>query len=587
VADHVMDSPLDFVQQQGWEYKMSSGNQINLCECPICHNKEWKFYINAETGMWDCKHLNSHNGKNTKGSLFRLQRLLGLTLDVAGKDAKPIPLGYTETQIMNIAHEDLLKNKVYLATLCDEWHISEEVVRKWKLGAWQDNTGLWLTIPQRIGNDLFNIKFRSWFGLPKTFKRVQGAASILLNEELLLTDPPPKSVALLEGEKDAIVGDMVNLQHPLGVDVVLGMTGGAGTLLERWYHLLENVEEIYVAYDGDAAGKQGAQNIIKRLGGHRIKTVELPQGMDIADVNAAGGGAEVQRLFKEARKSEGSSISLYGDMLDELMDMEDVVAIPTFSENFNRILNGGVRNGQVIVVTAPPKIGKTSFSLVVSQHMAAVNRIPSLLWCVEMPKSDLTEATVCVQYGTGRSPNKADIFIAKNQRHDIPLYFGYDPNVSMDVLMTTFRNAYKRLGIGFFVFDNIHFMVRNAENKVTAIEDAMKGFKTLALELNVPIFLVAQPSGSGGKKGANMNYYDIGWSSSFASDADTIVILHRDRLADTEASFSDTMMVKVDAGRYTSGGLTYMQYHGGSMQFRDFTRAEVVAHMALRRKGAA
>lgn len=580
----VMDSPLDFVQQMGWQYKMV-GNQINCEECPICHAKEWKFYINAETGMWDCKHLNNHAGKNTKGSLFRLQKILGLTLDVSGADATPHPLGYTEQQIITIAHADLFKNKVKLSTLLDEWCISEEVARRWQLGYWEDNTGCWLTIPHLMKGALYNVKFRSWFGLPKTFRRVTGASSVLLNEESLIGDVPPKSVALLEGEKDSILANFSNEQFPLGVDAIVGMTGGAGTLLERWYKLLEPVEEVYVAYDGDAAGKQGAQNVIKRLGANRVRLVQLPEGKDIADVYKESGPQEVQRLFKEAKQTETGTITLYSDILDEMMDKEDKPTIPTFSQNFNRILNGGLRGGQVIVITAPPKIGKTSFSLVLAQDIAARQNIPSLVWCVEMPKEDLAAATACLQYGTGRSPNKADIYITRHARSEIPLFYGYDPNVSMDVLMSTFRNAYKRQGIGLFVFDNIHFMVRNAENKVTAIEDAMKGFKTLALELDAPVILVAQPSGSGGKKGANMNYYDIGWSSSFASDADTIAILHRARLADTEASFSDTMMVKVDAGRYTPGGMTFLQFYSRQLQFRDFTRAEELSQIALRGKG--
>ena len=581
---NITDSPLDFVQQMGWQYRMA-GSQINCEECPICHNKEWKFYINAENGMWDCKHLNSHGGKNTKGSLFRLQKILGLTLDVSGADTTPHPLGYTEQQIITIGHADLMNNKVKLATLLDEWCITEAVARKWQLGYWEDNTGAWLTIPHLIKGTLYNVKFRSWFGLPKTFRRVTGASSVLLNEEALLGDVPPKSVALLEGEKDSILANLANEQFPLGVDAILGMTGGAGTLLERWYKLLEPVEEVYVAYDGDAAGKQGAQNVIKRLGANRVRLVQLPEGKDIADVYKESGPQEVQRLFKEAKQTETGTITLYSDILDEMMDKDDVPTIPTFSQNFNRILNGGLRGGQVIVITAPPKIGKTSFSLVLAQDIAARQGIPALVWCVEMPKEDLAAATACLQYGTGRSPNKADIFITRHARSEIPLYYGYDPNVSMDVLMATFRNAFKRQGIGLFVFDNIHFMVRNAENKVTAIEDAMKGFKTLALELGAPIILVAQPSGSGGKKGANMNYYDIGWSSSFASDADTIAILHRARLADTEASFSDTMMVKVDAGRYTPGGMTYLQFYSKQLQFRDFTRAEELSQISLRGKG--
>ena len=573
----VSDSPLDFVQQQGWNYKLVR-DQINLEVCPICGKGEWKFFINANNGMWDCKHSNSHTNGTDRGSLVKLRRLLGLTLDVAGKNEKPMPLGYSEVNIANISYQALQDNKTLLADLCSEWGIDEETARKWKLGFWRDNSGDWLTIPHYIGDKLYNIKFRSWFGFEKKFHRVAGASSVLLNEDILLQEEKPKSVVLCEGEKDAILATWA------GIENVVGMTGGAGTLTDRWYKLLEPVEEIFVAYDGDTAGKEGTQTLIKRLGMSRVKIVQLPDGKDCADIVKEQGPLALKELFAQAKKASNQVLARYEDILADAIVQEDVPALPTFSPSVNRILGGGSRGGQLITVTAPPKIGKTSFCLAWAVHTAGVLGIPACYWCNEMPTHLLAEMIACMQTGCGRNPTRADLFIARQMINELPLYFGFDANAQVDVIIQTFRDAFKLYGIRQFFFDNIHFMVRSAESKVQAMEDAVKAFKNFAMETNSHVVIIAQPSGHGGKRGADMSYYDIAWSSAFASDSDTIMVIHRDRLVDTENSFSEQMMVKVDAGRHTSGGMTYLNFYAPQLQFSDYSKAELDTLILNRRK---
>ncbi len=48
---------LDFLDYEGLEYRETSGTsgeQVNLKECPTCGNEKWKVYLNAETGLGNC-----------------------------------------------------------------------------------------------------------------------------------------------------------------------------------------------------------------------------------------------------------------------------------------------------------------------------------------------------------------------------------------------------------------------------------------------------------------------------------------------------------------------------------------------------
>lgn len=564
-----MLSPLEFVQGQLWRYRQS-GNELVIETCPLCNKGDWKFYINANTGLWSCKH-----GKcQREGNIFSLKKALGLSIgvDPAGAGDALVELGESLYEQVRVAHEFLMSNAMYKATLMDEWSISEEAIRRHRLGVHfkvEDGIELkYVTIPHMVDDVLYNIKYRSWFDQAKRFHRVKDASSVIFNEDLLRRKP--KMVVLCEGEKDCIV-----LQDR-GFANCVGMTGGAGTLLPRWFDLLEPVEHIYLAYDADAAGEKGMAKVLPRLGLHRCKLIKLPPGYDIADFLKEREINDFYELLRAAQTPANPYISSAADVCDDAMRDDDKRIIPTPSANMNRILNGGLRVNTMTTMSAPPKIGKTTLALKVGEYAASVLGIPTLVYCMEMPKVDLLKMCVASRFGTGRRVQYKDIWAFK-QEFTSPLYFGYAGSVTPDVLVETFKDAHVRYGVELVIFDNVHYLVRSADNTAERMSVAVKTLKSFTLDVPVALVAIAQPKKIDLKKGKDTNYYDIAWSSAFASDSDVIVLLHRDRSADDDRSFSPNMLVKVDAGRYTKGGRTYLEYIEDDVTFRDMTDAEIRA----------
>lgn len=57
----ILDSLMleDILEQEGVEYRIghgSSGEQLNIQECPFCHGTDWKVYANRDTGLGNCFH---------------------------------------------------------------------------------------------------------------------------------------------------------------------------------------------------------------------------------------------------------------------------------------------------------------------------------------------------------------------------------------------------------------------------------------------------------------------------------------------------------------------------------------------------
>ena len=57
----ILDSLMleDILEREGVEYRIghgSSGEQLNIQECPFCHGSDWKVYANRDTGLGNCFH---------------------------------------------------------------------------------------------------------------------------------------------------------------------------------------------------------------------------------------------------------------------------------------------------------------------------------------------------------------------------------------------------------------------------------------------------------------------------------------------------------------------------------------------------
>lgn len=586
-----MESPLEFVKDMGWTWRYSDNMQsIQIETCPFCHAKDWTFGINPYTGQWRCFHMNRHAAGNfkTEGNLVTLRRHLGLTLDVVGKDEKIHALDFIQHRFIETAHKNLLTDPVAINTLCDEWGIDLSVIRKWKLGISEDaahaNRVEWLVIPHIINGELYNYKLRSWFGYPKQFQRHKGASSVLLNEELLSAEETPQYVVLCEGEKDAIIAEHCGLKN------VVGVTCGAGSFSERCYALIENIERIYLAYDGDDAGNAGMQKLIKRLGHQRIRIMNLPQGKDIADCAKEFGKEYVLELFRNAQPPKIGNVASAAEALYSAITKEHEPVFDLPWECVNRRLGGGVGLHHVVTVSAPPKIGKTSMTLVWALYWALQKDMPVLFWCVEMGMETLAKYAVSILSGTTRKPSRTAMAWVYRTLKETPIYFGCKGDVTQEQIFETFKDCHDRYGISAVFFDNVHYMVRGFTDwstKSLAIENFMKGCKLFATEYNVPVIAVAQPTKGDMKKGKDLDYTGIAGSGSFASDSDTIIILHRDKLANDETSYASEMMVKIDAAREAAGGVAYLRLSKSSLSYHEMSREEVNQLVAKEEKASA
>ena len=167
-----------------------------------------------------------------------------------------------------------------------------------------------------------------------------------------------------------------------GFENAIGTTVGAGSFDAAWVGELQKCKKIYLCYDSDEGGQKGARAVAKRLGYNRCWNVLLPS-KDANEYFQQNGADRFTECLKKAVKQ----FSLPGivttqtalDLLQgQIESGEDRGGILTPWPNVNRIISGR-KPGDLIVVTAPPKTGKTTFCLDITRDLV-LGGTPCLFW---------------------------------------------------------------------------------------------------------------------------------------------------------------------------------------------------------------
>jgi twinkle protein len=566
-----MTSALDYIQGKGWAFRERSG-QLILQECPLCHDTKSHFYMSPE-GTWFCHKCNA------KGNLYQLKREVGDVEERISQPFKKRDFKRPDPGLADRYHGVLLKDAEGLEYLSGRG-ITLETTTRFKLGLRMAGGIRWLSIPHFQKGHLMNIKFRSLPPAEKAFERVPGCLSILFNVDSLETKP--EEIILAEGELDAIT----LLQA--GFENVLGTTAGAGSFLPEWVDLLKPVKKIFLAYDPDEQGQKGARALAKRLGYNRCRNVELPVGQDVNDFFRAGGDIfAFQRLINEARPFDLPGVIGFETALDllrtERIKAKDTQGLFTPWQNVNRLCRG-FHPGDLIIVAAFPKVGKTSWALDITLDLS-LKGLPVLFFCLEMRPERLVRKVIEAYYRK-EDLLDSDFQMARHDLSDLPLYFGHSfRKEKLEDVLGLIREAIQRYDLKLVVFDNLHYLVRSISNVNEEVGQAAQGFKLLAEEMEIPIVVIAQPrKRESGARDEIMKAEDIKYSNAVHADCDQMIILHRKRVASKakdidaegftglEEAFDPVTLVRIEAHRYGPGGETLLYFHGEHSRFDELYR---------------
>lgn len=596
---------LVYLDRKAVPYRLSGTDQAALDVCPFCDAAPGKLTVNVSggegDGLWICHHCNE------RGNLKRLREHFGedevntvLMTMRQQKTAAPLPN-------IEAAHKRLMEDDAYkdvLEYLVCERHFSTEVLETYKIGAESAYGKKWVLIPYINGaGHCIYVKYRTVPPHSKEFRSSSGREAPLFNESVVVQGL--EELFIVEGEADCLALLSAGVKNVVGVP-------GAGVKKAAWIERMDNAnpQRIYLLYDRDRKGQEGAKEIAKRIGVKKVYNIVLPEfstadgkpGKDVNEWLAAGHTAEELRpLCDAARPFNVEGVAPVQEVLADLIsDIEGNGLKPSLDTPWPSLNNKlvGVEYGDVVGIMAQGKIGKTTMALNWLNYYASCG-VNALLYCLEMPPKRLVRKWCCHITGDTEGElgtfSKESIVRAQEIAAAMPgeLLFGFTQSKKADIIFDTIRQCVRRYGVKVVAFDNLQFLVRSVENSAQETANISKRFKELAMELGIVILLVIQPNRV--REGQLIEASNAYGSSAIEKDVDAMIVLHRNRVLnlgneaefdgylETDQTFEPQMLVRVGLTRYSSGGACTLWMDGASSTVREFSAEEKAAVLAVKK----
>lgn len=391
--------------------------------------------------------------------------------------------------------------------------------------------GPWVVFPYRREGELLNIKYLH-------LERKAGKKNIRVEKDcepcLFGWDVIKNEIRIIvicEGEIDAMSF------YEYGVQALSVPFGGGGGNKQQWieteYANLDRFSEIYLCLDNDEAGKEGAQEIARRLGAHRCRIVTLPY----KDANEClMKGVTQDQIFECLKQAESLDPE---ELRKPKTYMGEVVELfyptggkkPGFDFPWKKV---PIRllNGELSIWTGINGHGKSLLLGQVLNH-AGTQKHSSVIASFEMAPEKTLGRIVRQMTGQERPP-QSEIMDAVLFLNGYMWIFDLVGTAKKERLLEVFRYAYQRYGITQFVIDSLMKCGINEDdyNAQKAFVDTLCDF---AKSTKTHIHLVAH-SRKGGSELDPPNKMDVKGTGSLTDLADNLFCVYRNKKKEAEIS---------------------------------------------------
>jgi replicative DNA helicase len=291
--------------------------------------------------------------------------------------------------------------------------------------------------------------------------------------------------------------------------------------------------------------------------------------------------SELEALAQTQVKQEPVKAS--ADLVKHIEEIElrmqgGTKAISTGYLDLDDKLSGGIRGGDLVVLAARPKMGKTAFALNIALNVA--RDYPVLILSMEMPRSQLHDRNLAV---LGKiplphllKPNLMDssdwngLTAAIQKIDNMELFLDDQGGLRLlDVRMKA-KNLKRKHGLELLVVDYLQLMEGEGDNRNAQIEGITRGLKALAKELDIGILLLSQLNRELEKRpNKRPQPSDLRDSGAIEQDADAVIFLYRDEVYNPDSMDKGICEVDVALCRQGAPGRVALAYFGEQTRFEN------------------
>ena len=283
----------------------------------------------------------------------------------------------------------------------------------------------------------------------------------------------------------------------------------------------------------------------------------------------------------------------------ELMDKKVEPGIPTGFPDLDKLLGGGLKKQEMVVLAARPSIGKTALALNIARNIA-MKQVPDrrrksvAFFSLEMSAEQVAQRLLCTESKVSLSSISDGSFNREetdrltrgvDSLSEAKLFVDPTGGLSIFELRAKARKLKEaEAGLDLIIIDYLQLMragdVSSRDGRQVEVSAISGGIKKLAKDLDIPILVLSQLNREVEKtpnnKTVRPKLSNLRESGSIEQDADVVIFLHRDRDEAKEnnreaARNGVESLLLVEKNRNGKTGEVKVNFFPSLMEFRTIT----------------
>ena len=251
----------------------------------------------------------------------------------------------------------------------------------------------------------------------------------------------------------------------------------------------------------------------------------------------------------------------------------------------------GLHGGELIIIAARPGMGKTAFALNLATNAAFTTDKAIAIFNLEMNAEQLVNRMLSAVGGIEGDKLKTGLLNhtdwkkyneAMSQLADTNIYIEDNASItSAEIKAKCRRLANSEKGLALVVIDYLQLVTTGGrtESRQVEVSDISRSFKTLAMELDVPVIALAQLSRNAERRDTNQpRLADLRESGSIEQDADLVMFINRQDYFENKTADNKPKIVPADLiiakHRRGSTGLYQLLFELDKSCFKNYLKTE-------------
>lgn len=386
-----------------------------------------------------------------------------------------------------------------------------------------------------------------------------------------------KYITITEGEDDALAAyEMTGSKYPV-VSIVDGAQSARRAIQDN-LEFLESFDNVVLCFDNDKPGREATENVLDLFTPGKAKVLNLKKHKDASDYSKSNERQAFVQEWWNAEIYTPEGLILSSSLKDKIKNKRKVSSFSYPWKALNE-KTYGLRGSELVVFTAPPKVGKTAVLREISYHLLMtypevkigglfIEETPEIsgegLMALHMnkrihlPDAVYDEDEWEKAYETILAPDRMVFFDA----------FGCN---DVDTIIQRIRWMNKSYGCQIVLLDHISMLAADHKgDERKTLDYAALELKKLTMETGLTIIIVAHENREG----------KIHGTSSIEKLANLVVEMDRDKVNEDEL-VRNTLTLTVSYNRFTgdSGPAGHLFFHKDTGRLVEIEPEEFYEHV--------